>query len=118
MLFIKKKPLLFLLADLNAGPTPAPTTPPRMIAPPVEPELVLPPLVVDFEQRFDAVFARLDHEHGSHNHVSLVALRRAMPMIAPSSTPSCNNFAAPVAIASACRGPAWYSRRGTRRRHS
>lgn len=77
MLFIKKKPLLFLLSDINARSLPArPCTAPRPIAPPPETK----PVPMDFAQRFDEAFARLDREHGSHNHVSLVALRRAVPV--------------------------------------
>jgi len=38
------------------------------------------PPVMAFAQLFDAAFVQLDQEHGSHNHVSLVALRQALPM--------------------------------------
>ncbi|HWG43225.1 MAG TPA: hypothetical protein VN688_10600 [Gemmataceae bacterium] len=77
VLFIKKKPLLFLLADINAGSL-AIVTPARIIAPPPEPKPA--PAAVDIAPLFDTAFARLDHEHGSHNHVSLVALRQAVPV--------------------------------------
>lgn len=66
VLRIKNKPLLFLLADLDARP----------LAPPPEPK----PAARDFASLFDAAFARLDREQGSHNHVNLVALRRAVPV--------------------------------------
>jgi hypothetical protein len=78
VLFSKKKPLLFLLADLDASPPPAP--PPRTPPPPDVPRPAPAPPAVDFARLFDEAFTRLDREHGSHNHVSLVALRRAMPV--------------------------------------
>lgn len=62
LLFSKKKPLLFLLAELD------------IVAPPP------PPPHVDFSRLFEEAFARLDRERGGHNHVSLVELRRAVPM--------------------------------------
>lgn len=80
VLHSKKKPLFFLLADLNAAPPPAsPMPPPKPVAPPSEPKPTLVP-VMDFARRFEEAFAHLDREHGSHNHVSLVELRRAMPV--------------------------------------
>jgi hypothetical protein len=77
VLFVKKKPLLFLLADLNAGSLPArPPVLPQPRTPPSEPK----PAPMDFAHRFDEAFVRLDRERGGHNHVSLVELRRAVPM--------------------------------------
>jgi hypothetical protein len=35
---------------------------------------------VDFTSLFDEAFARLEREHGSHNHVNLTVLRRAVPV--------------------------------------
>jgi hypothetical protein len=70
VLMSKKKPLLFLLADIHAAP-PAPS-------PRIEPKPPLPS--IDFAQRFDEAFARLEREHGSHNHVNLAVLRRAVPV--------------------------------------
>jgi hypothetical protein len=64
VLMSKKKPLLFLLADIHAAP------PPR-----IEPK-PSPHPSVDFAQRFDEAFARLERELGSHNHVNLAVLRR------------------------------------------
>lgn len=65
VLMVKKKPLLFLLADINAGSLPQPVpTPPTL----------------DFAHQFEEAFARLDHERGGHNHVSLVEMRRAVPV--------------------------------------
>ncbi len=61
VLRIKRTPMLFLLADVNA----------EMPAPP-------PPELPNFGQRFDEAFARLDRERGGHNLVSLVALRQAI----------------------------------------
>jgi hypothetical protein len=78
VLFSKKKPLLFLLADLHAGPPTAP--PPKTPPPPTVPRPTPSPPTMDFARLFDEAFARLDREHGSHNHVSLVALRRAVPV--------------------------------------
>ncbi|HZY86890.1 MAG TPA: hypothetical protein VFE78_18800 [Gemmataceae bacterium] len=65
---IKKKPHLFLLADLGAL---APT-------PPAAPKSALPAPPPDFARRFEAAFERLDRERGSHNLVSLVGLRREL----------------------------------------
>lgn len=67
-LLLKGKPLLFRLEDVvTARPIPAP-------APvPAPPEL-------DFAAAFDEAFQRLDQEQGRHNFVSLVDLRRALPM--------------------------------------
>jgi hypothetical protein len=79
VLFVKKKPLLFLLVDINAGSLPArPAALPRPVSPPSEPKPA--PAQMDFAHLFDEAFARLDGEHGSHNHVSLVELRRAVPV--------------------------------------
>lgn len=65
---IKTKPQLFLWAD--AGPTPA-ALPPLPTSPqPSE----------DIGRRFEEAFARLDRENGSSNFVSLVALRRVLPV--------------------------------------
>jgi hypothetical protein len=69
---VKKKPLLFLLADLGV-PAPAPIPP---AAPPPAPP-------TDFARRFEEVFERLDRERGSHNLVSLVGLRRELPVGRP-----------------------------------
>jgi hypothetical protein len=67
---VKKKPLLFLLADLGVpAPVPLPPAAPLPPAPPM-----------DFARCFEEVFERLDRERGSHNLVSLVGLRRALPV--------------------------------------
>jgi hypothetical protein len=77
-----KKKLLFLMSDLNggrrvpvAGPIPAPARPeaPPVIAPPQAAPSA------DFAKAFDEAFYWLDRRGGSHNFVSLVDLRRALP---------------------------------------
>ncbi len=57
----KKKPILFLLRDVEANVGRASTAAP------------------DFARQFDAAFERLDRQGGTHNLVSLVELRRAVP---------------------------------------
>jgi hypothetical protein len=78
----QRKKLLFLVSDLNGGqgvqirevappvprPQEQPTTPPIPDAPPA-----------DFAKAFDEAFYWLDRRGGSHNFVSLVDLRRALP---------------------------------------
>ncbi|HTU93174.1 MAG TPA: hypothetical protein VMF69_24050 [Gemmataceae bacterium] len=73
VLFIKKKPLLFLRADIDTGTG----VEKSMLAPRPSP---LAPPAVDFAALFDEAFRRLDRQHGGHNHVSLVELRQAMPV--------------------------------------
>jgi nucleotide-binding universal stress UspA family protein len=81
LLYSKKKPLLFLLADLHAPPPPkSPLSPPVREVESEERQDKPSPPPVDFSARFEEAFARLDHEHGGHNHVSLVDLRRAVPV--------------------------------------
>jgi hypothetical protein len=68
----KKTPLLFLLSDIAAPPArPAPAAP---VAAPA------PAPAVDFARAFDEAFQQLDRQRGGHNHVSLVDLRRAVPV--------------------------------------
>ena len=71
---------LFLLTDLHAG-KPAETRAPAQPAPvvPVTAE-VAPAAPLDFRKRFDEAFSQLDREGGGHNFVSLIALRRALPL--------------------------------------
>jgi hypothetical protein len=77
----KKTPLLFLLSDVGAAapaqPHPGPPPPPIATASPPAPP-------VDFARAFDQAFGRLDRQRGGHNHVSLVDLRRAVPVDRPS----------------------------------
>jgi hypothetical protein len=67
----KKERLLFRLEDVRGvrspAPAPAPARPPA-------------PAAADFEAAFDEAFARLDRANGSYNFVSLVDLRRALPL--------------------------------------
>jgi hypothetical protein len=60
----KKKPLLFLLSDVGALPAAAVPAAPH----------------ADFARAFDEAFQRLDRQRGAHNFVSLVDLRRAVPV--------------------------------------
>src|SRR5205085_6186461 len=71
---VKKKPHLFFLTDV--GVTVPPAQPPAAPKPP-QPATATPP---DFARLFEQAFDRLDRERGSHNLVSLVALRRALPV--------------------------------------
>ncbi len=80
LIYSKKKPLLFFRADLDAAPIlplPAPTKGNEVAAKRAEP--IAPP-PVDFAHCFEEAFVRLDRERGGHNHVSLVDLRRAVPV--------------------------------------
>jgi hypothetical protein len=68
-LYIKAKPYLFLVRTVGAKPGAVVTTEESKPAPPV-----------DFAARFHAAFERLDEQNGSHNFVSLVDLRRLVPV--------------------------------------
>lgn len=63
----KKNALLFFRDDVQ------PRSAPREVAAP-------PSSAIDFVRHFDEAFQRLDRAAGSHNFVSLVDLRRAMPV--------------------------------------
>ncbi len=84
VLIVKKKPLLFLRADISSTTFPEETVrasrPSASVAPKIEPKPEPPPPLADFAERFDEAFARLDRQHGAHNHVSLVELRQSMAM--------------------------------------
>jgi hypothetical protein len=69
---IRKKPHLFLLAELGAQ---APAAKPESTA---APSAVL--AVPDFPRLFEEAFDRLDRARGSPNLVSLVSLRRELPV--------------------------------------
>jgi hypothetical protein len=83
VLLSKKKPLLFLLADINAvssSRTSPPTPLEKAVGGEGSQDKVPPPSQIDFSALFEEAFARLDCERGGHNHVSLVDLRRAVPV--------------------------------------
>ena len=84
-LYVRKKPHLFLLRDLNVvpasggrqppdGATASATVPSHQGA-----DSPCSPMAVDFAAAFDAAFDRLDRLKGSHNLVNLLELRRAVP---------------------------------------
>jgi hypothetical protein len=85
-LYVKKKPHLFLFADLNVAP-PSQASGGRK---PPDPSAVgdgmknqgayapRSPVAVDFAAAFGAAFDQLNRQKGSHNIVSLVDLRRAV----------------------------------------
>ena len=77
VLYSKKKPLLFLLAELDLASVPS-----RPVLPPVHIDRKRDSITpqIDFASLFEEVFARLDRDSGGHNHVSLVDLRRAVPL--------------------------------------
>jgi hypothetical protein len=85
-LTINRSKKLFLIADVRTGrqeplasatataaPTVAPVGAPSTAAPPHE----------DFAQAFDDAFGQLDRQAGGHNFVSLVDLRRLLPVGRP-----------------------------------
>jgi len=68
---LDRTPKLFLLEDLqSAAARPAPQGEPKGVAIPVSPD--------DFASAFTTAFDRLDRQHGGHNFVSLVDLRREL----------------------------------------
>ncbi len=79
VLLCKKKPLLFFLVDLHAAPPVAESLRESERSRGATALHQPPPPPVDFASHFEEAFARLDREHGGHNHVSLVQLRRAVP---------------------------------------
>jgi len=74
---VSKKPHYFLREDLHGGEAPRVAAPRAAVRGPGEIPREEP---ADFEQAFDAVFDRLDRAKGSHNFISLLDLRRALPM--------------------------------------
>src|SRR5262249_55465649 len=72
-LWIKKRPHLFLLADLGRRPAPAPS-PASVEGSPGGPG------ESDFGNLFDAVYERLAREHPAARLVSLVRLRQGLPL--------------------------------------
>jgi hypothetical protein len=82
VLTVKKKPHLFLLADLATAPPARRAEEVRspMAAPAEALPTPPPPEAIDFAPAFAAAFVRLDRDRGGHNLVSLVDLRRAVPV--------------------------------------
>jgi hypothetical protein len=76
---VKKKPYLFLLADVSAPPPPAPAPAPRAAPPPPPGPAAPAPSPADVGRLLEEAFERLDRQKGSHNLVSLVDLRREVP---------------------------------------
>jgi hypothetical protein len=74
---IKKTAHLFRLADVQASAAAAAPAPLSTATAPVTPSAVL---AVDFARQFEEAFDRLDRRKGSHNLVSLVDLRPALPV--------------------------------------
>jgi hypothetical protein len=79
-LWIGKKKKLFFHSDVQGGQpakagVPAPTPMPAVKQPELSGQTP-----IDFAQAFDAAFTRLDRQNGAHNFVSLVELRRQLPL--------------------------------------
>src|SRR5439155_22340541 len=75
---VGKQKCLFFVRDAHLGrvpPAPAAPPAPAHVPPPAD---GAPP--ADFPRAFDEAFQRLDRAAGSHNFVSLVDLRRALPV--------------------------------------
>jgi hypothetical protein len=70
---IKKKPHLFLRADIAVQPMQEPIAPVFVPQPPPLP-------ILDFGTHFAQVFDQLDRQGGGYNFVSLVDLRKALPL--------------------------------------
>jgi hypothetical protein len=68
---------LFLLSELHASAKAKPPPPAVPSAAPPEPAPAPPG---EFRTAFDQAFERLDRQQGGHNFVSLIALRRALPV--------------------------------------
>jgi hypothetical protein len=82
-LVIRKKPYLFLLAELSSKPVLPPAPPPRTQGAdaPRSPERVEPAKPpIDFAAAFAQAFDKLDRERGAHGLVSLVWLRQEIPV--------------------------------------
>jgi hypothetical protein len=74
----KKNKLLVLREDVHGGREPG-SVPSAQVQRPAAEERVPSPPWLDFGLAFDEAFQRLDRQAGSHNFVSLVELRRALP---------------------------------------
>jgi len=80
-LLVKRSKKLFLLQDLHVGggQRESATTAPAQTAAKVESPVRPQDDSGEFAQAFDDAFQRLDRQHGAHNFVNLVELRRAVP---------------------------------------
>jgi hypothetical protein len=81
-ILVKSAKKLLLLKDLHTSPASRGHQRPErevLPAPPVA-DAPRPPARLEFARAFDEAFARLDRQQGSHNFVSLVELRRAVPV--------------------------------------
>ncbi len=74
-LYVRKKPHLFLLRDLNVVPASGGRPPPDL----AKNQGADAPRSPSIASAFDAAFDRLDRQKGSHNLVNLLDLRRAVP---------------------------------------
>jgi hypothetical protein len=75
-LLIKGRKYLFLNKDLNGGRPPQPAAAPAAA---VAGELPSAKATENFGTAFEEAFDRLDRQHQSHNRVSMLELRRALP---------------------------------------
>ena len=79
-LHVKKKPHLFLFADLNLPVQASGGRKPSDSSSNQGADAPRSPVVVDFAAAFGAAFDQLDRQKGSHNIVDLVDLRSAVPV--------------------------------------
>ncbi|MBV9126108.1 MAG: hypothetical protein JO112_22375 [Planctomycetes bacterium] len=78
---LKSGKVLFQIRDVHAGgQVPGPTPPAVPVAPAQEERPAGSMAAAHFAAAFDEAFDRLDRQAGSHNFVSLVDLRRAVPV--------------------------------------
>jgi hypothetical protein len=75
-MWVGKKKHLFFLEDVHRGPH---ATEP-VSAPASNPTPVPPAASVDFGRAFDDAFNQIDRQKGAHNFVSLMELRRVLPL--------------------------------------
>jgi hypothetical protein len=80
-LLIKQSQKLFLLTDLHIHRWAIPSARPSASAAAGEsaPPGLVEAVPADFQRDFEEAFQQIDRRHGSHNFVSLVSLRRALP---------------------------------------
>jgi hypothetical protein len=75
-MWVGKKKVLFFLEDVHRSPQ---ATKP-IAGPTLRPALTAPAAPADFARAFDDAFNQIDRQKGAHNFVSLVDLRRALPL--------------------------------------